>query len=145
MADGSKNWTIPRLRLWHLFVLIAIIAFTIPRITLFGNSPAVAKIVAMSVSEDDVWKKHFASLEFQFISPTQMNDEVFCCFFEVGEGFSFGDEYKTGDLLRFRFQYKDFWNWKKEDPCVIIMREFFDRDVVPRQFGNQYYLRRPTK
>ena len=131
--SNSQNKTrsrLPRIRIWHLFVLIAAAAWYAPRMTILGNCPADVVIEKMTINHDENWGKYWATFDSRFVGPGFLEDERLDCFIEVPESFSFGDKYKVGDHLKFRYQYKDFGSWVQEDPRQKVIKKFFGIQVV---------------
>lgn len=127
-------------RLWHLFVLVAVAAWFIPEITICGNCQAELEIEVMQVHLDEQWGKRWACLDCRFIKPKHKANESMRCFIEVDEDFSFDQKHQVGDTLRFRYQYKKFGDWEKEDPATIMLGKFFGWDVEPGRFADGLYV-----
>ena len=98
------------------------------------------EIETIEINYDEQWDKYWASLDCRFLRPHKHKDSVMECFFEVDGKFSFGDEYKVGDVLKFRYQEDDCLNWTKEDPRLVVMRKFFGIEVLPNKFGDGLFV-----
>ena len=122
-----------RFRIWHLFVLMAVVAVIASRITILGNCLADIVIEKMAIDHDENWGKYWATFDCRFVRPNFLKDERLDCFIEVPESFSFGDNYSVGDHLKFRYQYSDFRSWKREDPRQKVIKEFFGINVIPSE------------
>jgi len=127
--NPRRRW-LPRLRIWHLFIVIALAAWYAPRMTILGNCPADIVIEKMAINHDENWGKYWATFDSRFVGPGFLEDERLDCFIEVPESFTFGDKYKIGDHLRFRYQYRDVGSWKKEDPRQKVIKKFFGINVM---------------
>lgn len=146
LRTTKPSRSIFRFRLWHTFVILAIAAWVIQSIPICGSTPATVQIETMKVTYDDQWRKHWAILECRFIKPKFDPEsplkQKFRCFFAVDESFDFGDQYKIGDKLSFRFQLYDFGPIKKSDPRVRVLDRFFGLKVLPQEYeGSLFVLR----
>jgi hypothetical protein len=131
-------------RLWHVFVLFFVAAWIIQSVPICGSTPAVVEITAMQINHDEQWNRYWATLDCKFIrpkfGPKSAVKQTFSSFFAVNKDFSFGDNYKVGDQLRFRFQEFDFGPVEKSDPREIILRNFFGLEVLPREYPGSLYV-----
>ena len=138
-GKGKKRpWV--RFRLWHILLLVIPCAWFAQNTTMFGNCRARIEVEKMMVTHDKQWDKYWAVLRGKFVSPDFKEGEQIRCFIEVDPDFSFGDRYKVGDQLSFRYQFEDYLGWKKEDPRQMVVRKFFGLEIEPVNGSTSFYV-----
>ena len=139
-APGPNRTGAIRLRLWHLFLLVALAALIIPQMKILGTNRAVMEIEDLQLNLDEQWGKRWATFDCRFHEPSHLTGEPLHCFIEVGPDFTFG-KHKVGDKLNFRYQEEEFSGKNAQDPRQLVLKKFFGLNAVPSKFEDGLYIR----
>lgn len=139
LQEPKTMWRF-KLRIWHLFVVIALAAYYAPKIGIFGNYQAVLEVEDLQINLDEQWGKRWATFDCTFERPQHRKGERLHCFIEVDDKFDFG-HHKIGDQLIFRYQEKEFWNFEQQDPRQLVLKKFFGLEVLPSKYEDGLYIR----
>ena len=138
-SRSNRNGAI-KIRLWHLFVLVAIAAVTIPQLKIMGVSRAVLEIEDLQLNLDEQWGKRWATFDCRFVEPRELAGQPLHCFIEVDHDFTFG-KHKVGDKLNFRYQSDEFMDKKAQDPRRLVLKKFFGLEAIPSKYEDGLYIR----